>query len=108
MGGERTGNMAAMSDREKTDWIFDFFDVNKNGSLEIEEVWNLMQATTSMNESQARQALTKEMYTEMMMPMLGGGTSMDKDQFYRSYTECGAGDINDDYTAASATLQEET
>lgn len=32
--------------------------------------------------------------------MLGGGTSMDKDQFYRSYTECGAGDINNDYSAA--------
>ena len=91
---------ASPTDREKTDAIFDLFDTNNNGSLEIEEVWNLMAATTSMNESQARQVLTKEAYTQGLMAMLGGGTSMDKDQFYRSYTECGAGDINDDYSAA--------
>ena len=48
--------MAAMSDRVKTDWIFDLFDVNRNGSLEIKEV--ISPARANVMDSPARSSNT--------------------------------------------------
>merc|ERR1719491_1681480 len=87
--------------REKCYAIFDFFDTNGNGTLEIEEVWKLMTATSGMNDCEVRGVISLETYTEQMMPMLGGGTGMNKDQFYMKYCDF-AGDIDKDYAAMLA------
>ena len=89
-----------MSDREKCDVIFEMCDVDKNGSLDIEEFWTYISCTRRMGESEARQRITKERYTEQILPSLGGGTSMDKDQLYQSYIMHQGFSIDEDYSAA--------
>ena len=93
---------APISAREKCDAIFDCVDVDKSGKLEISEVWCMMSTTTGMSDAQARSGMTEDVFNEQMMPALGGGTGMDKDQLYKAYTELGAGNIAEDYAALTA------
>ena len=82
-----------------SDAIFDWGDVDKSGKIEISELWRLMSKTEGMSDAQARALMTEELFYEVIMPLLGGGTAMDKDQFYRAYTEFGAGTLAEHYAA---------
>ena len=89
----------AMSAREMSDAIFDWADADKSGKIEISELWRLTSKTEGMSDAQARAGMTEELFYEVIMPFLGGGTAMDKDQFYEAYTVLEAGNIAEDYAA---------
>jgi hypothetical protein len=85
--------------REMSDAIFDWGDVDKSGKIEIAELWRLISTTEGMSDAQARAGMTEELFYEVIMPALGGGTAMDRDQLYRAYTVFGAGNLAEDYAA---------
>lgn len=76
-----------LTNREKTDAIFDSFDVDKSGKIEISEMWRAMTLSHyGVTTEEAVEMIPLEAFMEQMMPMLGGGTAVDKDQFYKTYT----------------------
>ena len=68
----------------------------------MQDLKSIESTTTGMSDAQARSGMTEDVFNEQMMPALGGGTGMDKDQLYKAYTELGAGNIAEDYAALTA------
>jgi ankyrin repeat protein/WD40 repeat protein len=69
-------------ERRKSDATFEWLDANKSGQLELAEAWQLMALTVDMELEEIKEQLTKEVFETEVMGGMGGGTSIDADQFY--------------------------
>lgn len=70
----------------KVDELFDYFDKNKNGELELEEVRKKLSMVDNMSEQQAVEALSPEAFEHQLLPALGGGTTMNREQLQMVYS----------------------
>ena len=70
----------------KVDELFDYFDKNKNGELELEEVHKMLSMVDNVSEQQAVEALSPEAFEQQLLPALGGGTTMNREQLQMVYS----------------------
>merc|ERR1712185_109218 len=88
-----------LSDKEKVDAIFDYLDKNKSGKIELSEYRELIEYTENKCMAAAAEAMSEETWREKVMPAVGGGEALDRDQLFHIYNMCDDGDIHKHYAA---------
>ena len=94
----KRARMEALGTQQRIDTIFEFFDTDNDGVLQLDELWRMVHQL-SIHPQQKQGPPPLMSFFSLVLPALNGKTELDKEQFAKFYAALPDHDIQTDYEA---------